>query len=166
MNKLVEEALNRQIKDEFQSAYTYLAMSSYCESINLSGFANWMQKQYEEETAHALRLFNFLNDRDGEVELLAIEKPNSKFESPLHVFESVLEHEKKITNLIHNLYALAVKENDYPTQVEMQWFITEQVEEEKNAGDIVSQLNLAGNNNIALMMLDRELSTRTTEATQ
>lgn len=164
INRNVEEAINEQIKNEFSSAYFYLAMSAYCESINLPGLAHWMRLQYEEETAHALRLFDFLLDRDGKVDLRAIEKPAAEFKSPLHVFEEVLAHERKVTKMIHELYALAVKENDYPTQVEMQWFITEQVEEEKNAGDVVQQLKLAGDNNTALLMLDRELGSRAGEA--
>lgn len=164
INKVVEEALNEQIRNEFQSAYIYLSMSAYCESINLPGFAHWMRLQYEEETVHALRLYNFLLDRGGEVELRPLEKPRQKFESVMAVFEEVLSHEQKVTKMIHDLYALAVKENDYPTQVEMQWFITEQVEEEKNAGDVLQQLKLAGNNGTALLMLDRELGARTLEA--
>jgi ferritin len=135
-------------------------MSAYCDSINLPGFANWMNMQYKEETAHAMRLFNFLLDRGGKVELMAIDKPPSTFKGPLNVFETVLKHEQKVTALIHKLYELAVKEGDYPTQVEIQWFITEQVEEEKTAGDIVEQVKLAGDNNTALLMIDRELGSR------
>lgn len=160
INKTVQDAINEQIKKEFYSAYLYLSMAAYCDSINLPGFANWMRLQYQEENAHALRLFDFLNDRGGRVKLLAIEQPPSEFQSPLSLFEEVLAHERKVTGSIHDLYALAVKENDYPTQVEMQWFISEQVEEEKSAGDIVEQLKLAGDNKTALMMLDRELSSR------
>lgn len=163
INKTVEEALNEQVKNEFYSAYLYLSMSAYCESINLPGFAHWLRSQYEEETAHALRLFDFLNDRGGRINLRDISEPPAEFSSPLDLFQEVLAHEQKVTKMIHELYALAVKENDYPTQVEMQWFIKEQVEEEKNAGDIVEQLKLAGDNNTALLMLDRELGNRVLE---
>ncbi len=161
MNKTVEIAINKQIKNEFSSAYIYLAMSAFCESKNLPGFANWLRQQYQEETAHALRLFDFLSDRGGKITLHALEAPSSDFSTPVQVFESVLAHEKKVTAMINELYALAVKENDYPTQVEMQWFITEQVEEEKTASDILEQLKLAGGNNTALLILDRELGSRT-----
>jgi len=163
INKKIEAAINEQIKNEFYSAYLYLSMAAYCESINFPGFAHWMHLQYEEENAHALRLFHFLNDRGGRVRLMAIDEPASEFESPLALFEQVLAHEQKVTGMIHDLYALAVKENDYPTQVEMQWFISEQVEEEKNAGDIVEQIKMAENNKTALLMLDRELGARQPE---
>lgn len=160
INKNVEAAINEQIKNEFHSAFVYLSMCAQCEAINLPGFASWLRLQYEEESAHALRLFDFLNDRGGRVELKAIEQPPIEFSSPLQLFENVLAHEQKVTKMIHDLYALSVKENDYPTQVEMQWFITEQVEEEKNAGDIVEQIKLAGDNNTGLLILDRELGNR------
>lgn len=163
LNETVEKAINEQIKNEFYSAYLYLSMSAYCERINLGGFANWMRLQYEEETAHALRLFDFLNDREGNVKLLTIQQPPSEFSSPLEIFREVLAHEKKVTAMIHELYALSVKENDYPTQVEMQWFITEQVEEEKSASEIVEQLKMVGDDNTALLMLDRQLAARTAE---
>ena len=163
INKTVEEAINEQIKNEFYSAFVYLSMSGYCENINMPGFANWLRMQYEEEKAHALRLFDFLNDRGGKVDLRTIEKPPVEFKSLLELFENVLAHEQKVTKMINDIYALAIKEIDYPTQVEMQWFITEQVEEEKSAGDVVEQLKLAGDNNTALLMLDRELGSRTGE---
>src|SRR3990172_154522 len=131
INKIVEEAINEQIKNEFYSAFAYLSMSGYCEHKNLAGFAHWLRLQYEEETAHALRLFDFLNDLRRKVDLRKLEKPPVEFSSQLELFEKVLAHEQKVTKMINDLYALSVKENDYPTQVEMQWFITEQVEEEK-----------------------------------
>ncbi len=164
INKNVEEALNVQVQAEFSSAYLYLSMAAYCESISLPGFAHWMRLQHEEETAHALRLFNFVIDRGGHIDLRAIEKPVGSFESPHKMFDEVLAHEQLITEKIHNLYALSVKENDYPTQVEMQWFISEQVEEEKNAGGIVEQLKFVGDSSSALLMLDREMGVRLTEA--
>lgn len=160
MNKTIENALNEQIKNEFDSAFVYLSMSGYLDDLSLPGFARWMRMQYEEETAHALRLFDFLLDLGGNVRLKALPEPPLEFSSPLDVFQQVLAHEKSITKMIHELYALAVSENDYPTQVEMQWFITEQVEEEKTADDIVQQLELAGDSTTALLMLDRELGQR------
>lgn len=162
IKKSVEEAINKQIVNEFSSAYLYLSMAAYCETINLGGFAQWMRAQYEEERGHALRLFDFLLDRDGKVALQAIEQPPAEFDSPRKLFEQVLSHEVQVTKMINNLYELAQKENDYPTQVEMQWFITEQVEEEKNAADILEQIKMAGSDNTALMMIDRELGNRST----
>ncbi|MFQ5770503.1 MAG: ferritin [bacterium] len=160
INKTVENAINAQIKHELDSAYLYLAMSAHCESINLNGFAHWLRSQYEEELSHAMRLFDFLNERGGRVILQSIDQPPADFRSPLEMFKQVLEHEKKVTGLIHQLYELAVKENDYPTQVELQWFITEQVEEEASVGNIVEQLKLAGEHGTALLMMDKHLAKR------
>ena len=163
LNKAVQSAINDQIKEEFYSAYLYLAMSAYCETINLPGFAHWMRVQYQEELVHALKFFDFVNDREGSVELHAIEQPPSEFQSPLDIFQQSLEHERKISSLIHKLYELAVREKDYPTQTLLQWFITEQVEEEKNAGQIVEQLKMAGGQPAALLLLDNVLGERTAE---
>lgn len=160
LKKSVEKAINDQIKAEFDSAYVYLAMSAYCESMNLGGFAHWLRLQYEEEMAHALRLFDFLNARGGKVTLQAMAKPPATFGKPLALFKEVLKHEQKITGLINKLYALAVKETDYPTQVELQWFISEQVEEEKTAGDILEQLKMVGEHGASLHRMDRILAKR------
>ncbi len=160
LNKNVQDAINEQIKNEVYSAYLYLSMSGYFESINLPGLARWMRVQYEEELGHALKFFDFVNDRGGRVKLYAIDAPTSDFESPLDVFQQSLAHEQHVTQLINNLYALAVKENDYPAQVLLQWFIREQVEEEKNATNIVEQLKLIGKDGSALLILDRELGAR------
>ena len=161
LNKTVQDAINEQIKHEFYSAYLYLSMSAYCETINLPGFARWMRVQHLEELAHAMKFFDFVNDREGSVELEAIEQPPSEFQSPLDIFQQALEHERKISGLIHRLYELAVREKDYPTQALLQWFITEQVEEEKNAGQIVEQLKMTGGEPSSLLQLDRELAGRT-----
>src|SRR5262245_14120076 len=162
LNKTIQSAINDQIKHEFYSAYLYLAMSAYCETINLPGFAHWMRVQYQEELTHALKFFDFVNDREGSVELQALDQPPSEFQSPLDIFQQSLEHERKISGLIHRLYELAVKEKDYPTQALLQWFITEQVEEEKNASQVVEQLKMIGNDGGALLLLDRELGARGT----
>ena len=162
LNKTVQDAINEQIKHEFYSAYLYLSMSAYCETINLPGFAHWMRVQYQEELAHALKFFDFVNDREGSVELQAIEQPPSEFQSPLDVFQRSLEHERKVSGLIHRLYEVALKEKDYPTQTLLQWFITEQVEEEKSASQVVEQLKLIANDGAALLLLDRELAARGT----
>jgi ferritin len=157
----VESAINEQIKNEFYSAYVYLAMSAYCDSLSLPGFANWLRYQYQEEMAHGMRLFDFLLHREGRVKLLAIDKPKQDFGSTVELFEEVLAHEQMVTGMINDLYEIALGENDYPTQVEVQWFITEQVEEEKNAANILEQLKMVGDNKSALLMLDRELAGRT-----
>jgi ferritin len=163
LSKTLQDALNTQIKHEFFSSYLYLAMSSYFESQSLLGFAKWMRIQSEEEHGHAMRLFDFVHDRGGSVELQALEQPRGEFAAPLDAFQQALEHERFITAQIHQLYALAVREKDYPTQVHLQWFIDEQVEEEKNASDIVDQLRIAGNDGAAILLLDHNLGQRQAE---
>jgi ferritin len=160
ISKTIEKSFNNQINAELFSEYYYLAMSAYCESIDLPGFASWMLQQSMEEHSHAMRLYNFLIDRDGKVEFKAIDKPQGQFKSILDMFEHVLKHEQHVTKLIHDMYALAVKENDYAAQVELQWFISEQVEEEKTAKDIIQQLNWVGDKSTALFMLDQKLGAR------
>jgi ferritin len=137
-------------------------MSAYCESIDLPGFAAWMKQQAAEERIHAMRFYDFVFDRDGRVELEAIAKPQAEYKSILDMFENVLKHEQHVTKLIHDLYALALKENDYAAQVELQWFIAEQVEEEKTAKDIIQQLKWVGDKSTALYMLDQKLGQRPT----
>jgi ferritin len=160
LSKAIQDAVNEQIKHEFASAYLYLSMSAYCESISLTGFAHWMRVQHQEEVAHAMKLFDFVNDRGGRVRLQAIEEPKGEFASPLAIFEEALEHEREVTSRIHRIYELAVRESDYATQVELQWFIAEQVEEEKMIGKIVEQLKLVGSQGTPLFMMDRQLAAR------
>jgi ferritin len=159
----VQQSINNQIKEELASAYVYLSMSAYLDRNGFKGMATWMRHQADEERAHAMRLFDFLNDRGGTVELQVIPAPPAEWDSPLDVFEAALAHEQKVTSLIHDLYALAVREGDPATQVELQWFITEQVEEEATASEIVDQLRLAGNEGALLLVLDRELGQRQAE---
>jgi len=160
LSKTLETAINDQIKHELYSAYLYLSMSAYLEANNMPGSARWMRLQSEEETSHAMKLFDYMYDRGNCVVLQAIDQPPSEFGSVLDIFEKALEHEQKVTSLINSIYELAVKENDYPTQVELQWFITEQVEEEKSAGDIVDQLKMVGDHGPSMLMLDRALGAR------
>ena len=160
LSQNMNEVLNRQIQDEFQASYLYLAISAYCEEQNLPGFAAWLRAQSEEERTHALRLFDFLLRREGHIELQEIGQPPSGFGSPLDMFEAVLEHEKKVTKRIDKAYRAALEERDNATAVELQWFITEQVEEEKTAGDVVAQLRMVGNDTVALLMVDREMAGR------
>lgn len=158
--KSVEDALNEQIRHEFSSAYVYLSMSAYFERRNFSGFAHWARLQSQEELVHGMKLFDYLNDRGGTVVLQAVEKPPVDFGSPLAVFEQALEQERDVTRLIHRLYEFAAEEKDYATQVALEWFITEQVEEEKTGTEIVEQLRMVGEDRTGLLMLDREMAQR------
>ncbi len=160
LSKKLQDAINDQIKHELYAAYLYLSMSAHFEAVNQPGFARWMRLQSQEEASHAMKLFDFIHDRGGRVVLQAIAQPPGEFKSPLEVFQQALEHEQKVTGMIHRLYELAGKENDYATQVMLQWFITEQVEEEKTAGDVVEQLRSIGEQPAALFMLDRQLGAR------
>ena len=166
LSEKMQKALNKQINAEFYSAYLYLAFSTYFESANLPGFAHWMRIQYQEETMHGLKIFDNIIERGGEVVLDKIDKPELKVDSPLATFEQTLEHERKVTGLINELAALAVKEQDFATQNFLQWFVNEQVEEEANASKLVQQLKLIGESSGGLFMLDRELSSRPTPAAE
>lgn len=156
----IQDAIADQINAELYSAYVYLSMSAYFQEQNLSGFAHWMRLQYQEETMHALKLFDYASDRGGRITLKAVSAPPSGFGSPLEIFEKALAHEQKVTGLIHSLYKLALEEGDYPTQVLLQWYITEQVEEEKNASEAVADLQRVGDFGPGLLMLDREMGNR------
>ena len=160
LNQMVQDAMNEQIKNELYSAYFYLAMAAYFESENFSGFARWMEVQAQEEQSHAMKLYRFVNERGGRVELHAIDQPPLQFESPLDVFEKVLAHEQLVTSLIYDLYKKSVEANDYASQVFLQWFVTEQVEEEASATEIVEQLKMVGDKGHALLMMDRALGHR------
>jgi ferritin len=162
--KPVETAINDQIAKEFFASHLYLSMAAWFESENLPGFANWMRKQTEEERAHAMRLFNYLIEAGGRVRLQAMEAPAVDFTSPLQVMQESLKHERKVTASIRKIYELADKEKDYGTQLHLQWFITEQQEEEKNVSDVIARLEMAGDNKVALMFIDRELGARQPEA--
>ncbi len=160
LGKSVQDAMNEQIKNELYSSYLYLSMAAHFESSNLPGFAHWMSIQATEEVKHAMKFFEFIVERGGKVTLKAIEQPPSDFKSTLEIFKMAHKHELKVTAMIHKLYELALKENDYPSQVMLQWFIKEQVEEEKNAENIVEQLKMAGDSSAALLMADRQFAAR------
>lgn len=164
LSKKLEKALNEQITHELESAYVYLSMCAYFEAQNLLGMAHWMRLQAQEEVGHAMKIFGFINDRGGRVELGAIAKPPVEFKSPLEVFQKALAHERKITGLINQLYDLADDEDDYPTEVMLQWFIDEQVEEEKSAQEVIDHLKLIGESGAGIFMLDRQLGERKAEA--
>ncbi len=161
--KSVQDAMNGQIRNELYSAYQYLAMSAYCESANLPGFAHWMRMQSREELEHAMKFYDFVLDRGGKVSLQAIDRPSDEFSSPLDVFEQSLAQERRVTSQIHDLYALAQQEKDYASIPLLQWFVTEQIEEEKNAGQVVDTLKMIGDSRDALFLLDRELGQRQEE---
>lgn len=156
----VQNAMNAQIKNELASAYLYLSMAAHFEASSLPGFATWMKSQANEEAAHAMKFFTFINERGGRVILDAIEKPPADFKSPLEVMQQVYQHEQKVSSMINDIYALVLKENDYPSQVMLQWFINEQVEEEKSALEIVDKLKMIGNAPAGLLMLDQQLGQR------
>jgi len=160
LSKKMETAINKQINEEFYSAYLYLSMASYFEAMNLKGFANWMKVQYQEEVSHGMKLFDYALERGGSVALKEIGKPPSTWESPLAAFEASYEHEKTISSLIDDLYHLAVSEKDTATQIMLQWFVTEQVEEEASVSEIVEKLKLVGEKGNALLLVDKELGKR------
>jgi ferritin len=160
LSQAMQDAINEQIKNELYSAYLYLSMSNHFVEKNLGGFANWLMVQFQEEQEHALKFREYVHKRGGQVVLKAIDQPPSSFGTHLEVFQQVLEHEKKVTNLINKLYELALKENDYATQVMLQWFINEQVEEEKNASEIIAYLEMIDARDTAVLILDHDLGKR------
>ncbi len=160
LNAKMEKALNAQLNAEFYSAYLYLSMAAYFESTNLAGLANWMRIQFQEEQFHAMKMFDFLNERGGTVELKAIAAPQSKWDGPLAVLEETLAHEVKVTGLINDLVNLARDERDNATDNFLRWFVDEQVEEEDNVNKIVEQLKMIKDSPQALFMIDRELGQR------
>ena len=156
----MQDAINEQINKEWYSSYLYLSMAAYFETGNLPGFGNWMRLQADEERGHAMKLYDHLIDRGGTVVLKAIPAPESTWPTALDVFKVVDNHEEQITASINALYERAQSEKDYPAQVLLHWFITEQVEEEKSAGEIVRQLELIEARGTAVLMLDHRLSKR------
>jgi ferritin len=160
ISKTLQEAINEQIHKEFYSSYLYLAMAAWFENKNLGGFAQWLKTQEGEERSHAMKFYGHLADRGGKIELKAIAAPVAQWKTSLEVFKEVQAHEAAITASINSLYELALKEKDYPTQILLQWFITEQVEEEKSAADIVAQLELIEERGTAIPMLDHQLAKR------
>jgi ferritin len=161
LSEKMQAALNRQINEEFDSAFVYLQMSAESERLGLPGFANWFHIQYSEELMHAGRFFNFVIERNGDVVLEAIAKPEIGPETALSLFEKALDHERHITRCIFGLKDLARSESDHATDVFLEWFINEQVEEESNAQRVIDQLRLVDGSRNGLFMIDRELATRT-----
>jgi len=160
INQTMQDAMNKQIQAELYSSYIYLSMAAYYETQNLPGFANWMYLQADEERAHAMKFFNHIVERGGQVALLAIDAPPVEFDSALAAFKMAYDHERKVTGLIHNLYKLALEQNDFPALSMLQWFVDEQVEEEDSTLSVVEQLEMIGDHKVGLFMMDRELGQR------
>ena len=160
LNLRVEEAINEQINAELYSAYLYLSMSAYLEGENLPGFASWMRVQFQEEQAHALKFFDYVNERGGKVVLSAIEGPQIEWGSVAEVFEHTLDHERMVTERINNLMSIALEERDYATESFLRWYVDEQVEEEASAESILAQVERLDGHGNGMLMLDRELGAR------
>ena len=160
VNQKIQDALNAQLNAESFSAHLYMSMSAYFQSVNLKGMAHWMRLQAAEETAHELKFFDYILSRGGKVTLGQIDAPPTEWESPLAVFEAAYEHEQKVSAKINTLVDLSLAESDHASNAFLQWFVTEQVEEEESALEIVDQLRLIGDERGALFMLDRELGQR------
>lgn len=162
--KKVEEAMNAQLGFELRSAYAYLAMSAWCEAETLPGFAHWLRLQYAEELDHALKFFGFIVDRGGRVVLGDLGKPKQSFSGPLEIFQESLENERAVTHAINEVYTLTTKEQDYASQAFLNWFVTEQVEEEKSVSEVIDALKRVGESGEALYLLDKDLGGRTAES--
>lgn len=154
------KALNEQVVAEFDSAYLYLSMSAWAESHGLKGAANWLRIQFQEEQAHALHFYDFIKDRGEIVKLGGLATPENEWKDILALFEHVKAHEKEVTARINNLYSQSLDKKDHATSTFLHWFVTEQVEEEKNVQDIIDQLKLIGRDGSGLYMIDKELATR------
>ncbi len=162
LSQVMQDAINDQINNEFYSSYTYLAMAAYCEHQRFTGCARWLRLQSQEEYGHGMRLYDFLIARQGEVQLKSIDMPPEKFKSIVAVFEMALKNEQEVSKRIDALYELAFTEKAFSALVELEWFITEQVEEEKSVGEIVHKFHMVKDDPAALLDLDRELSQRST----
>jgi len=160
LSEIMVKALNKQLNREVYSAYLYLSMSAYSTFKALKGFANWFMVQYQEEMAHAMKLYDYVSDQGGHVQLMAVAEPPTKFGSPLEMFEKVLEHEKFVTKCINDLVDLAIDEKDHATKIFLQWFVIEQIEEEANDNDVIAKLKLVGKEGNGLFMIDKELAAR------
>jgi ferritin len=166
MSTSMQDALNEQMKHEFYSSYLYLSMSAYCDRANLPGLARWMRAQAQEETKHAMKIFDHVLDRGGRVELRELGRPPADFSSPKDVFDQAHKHEQQVTASINKVYGLAVDERDFASTVFLDWFVQEQVEEEKTSGLLAEQLRMVGEDRPGLLMLDRELGQRKSGAVE
>ncbi len=162
ISKKMEEALNTHINAETYSAYLYLSMAADFENKNLPGFAHYMYIQAQEEFGHVSRFYNYVNGQQGKVKLAAIDAPETEWDTPVAVFEAIYAHEQNVTGLVNNLVALAMEEKDFASNIFLQWFVSEQVEEESNASSVLAKLKMVGDNVQGLFMMDRELGQRVT----
>ncbi|MFH1378927.1 MAG: ferritin [bacterium] len=160
MSKKMIDLLNDQINKEIYSAYLYLSMAAYSSHIGLNGFANWFYVQVKEEMVHAEKMYQYMIQQDGKIALKAIDKPDHNFTSAADMFKKTLDHEKLVTKSIHNIVTAARKENDHATDAFLQWFVTEQVEEESTAGEILQRVKLIGKDGNGLLLIDSQLATR------
>ena len=160
LSERMAEALNRQVNREIYSAYLYLSMSAYSTFKGLKGVANWFMVQYKEEMTHAMKIYDYINDQGVQVRLMAVEQPPTEFGSPLETFEKTLKHEKFVTKCINDLVNVAIEEKDHATKSFLQWFVTEQIEEEANDNDIIAKLRLVGKEGDRLSLIDKELAKR------
>jgi ferritin len=156
----IQDAINDQINAELYSSYLYLSMAAYFRSLSLDGMSHWMQIQAQEELIHVMKFFNFINDRDGRVKLGPVEGPKTEWDSPADAFKDAYAHECMISGRINDLTSLANSEGDHTVATFLQWFVTEQIEEEANAKAIVDKLKMVGDNGVALFMMDAELGQR------
>jgi len=161
LKERIEQELNKQLNREFFSSYLYMSMAAYFQSVDLLGFANWMQIQAKEELVHAEKFYNFIQERGARVTLEQIEKPQTEWTSPLAAFEDSYAHELHITASINELVNIALEEKDHATNIFLQWFVTEQVEEESNAVEVIRKLKLMKDAPGGMFMLDKELAMRT-----
>jgi ferritin len=160
----MQKALNEQMKNEFYSSYLYLSMSAYCDSVNLPGLSHWMRLQAVEEVKHAMKIFDHVLDRGGRVELHQLDRPPATFTTAREVFEQAHRHEQQVTASINQVYGMAMDERDFASRVFLDWFVQEQVEEEKTSGLLAEQLRMVGEDRPGLLMLDRELGQRRSAA--
>lgn len=160
INQKILKILNNQINEELYSSYLYLSMSNYFSSVNLDGFAKWMRVQSQEEYAHAMKIYDYVLQRDGKVALTKIEAPKAQWKTPLQIFQETLKHEQYISACVNNIVNLAIQEKDHATSQFFQWFVSEQVEEEANAANIVDKMKMVGDNKNGIFMLDHELGQR------
>jgi ferritin len=160
IEKKLFQLFEEQIKNELESSYKYLGMSAYFETTPFKGFAKWMRSQALEEIEHAMKLFDYVNDRGNSIALLPILSMPTQYESPLAAFREALSHERLVTRLINEMYRVAVEVHDYGAQILLQWYITEQVEEEKQVQDLIDQLDIANNHPSSLLAVDRTAGKR------
>lgn len=160
ISQKMQDAINTQIKNEFDNAFLYLSITSWFEENDLKGFAQWNFVQYQEEQTHGIKFYNYIIERQGKATISQIEKPKNDWKSPLDVFEDILAREQETTKAIYSLYKTAQEENDYTSLGFLKWYLDEQVEEENNATEILNKLKMIGDSKSALVLLDAELGRR------